>query len=394
MSVLTSPVQLQEGTQSPFAEPPPRLLGKVGSGAPTLICTGGLHGNEPAGVLGLQQVLAALERSTMGMMGTFVAFSGNRRALVEGRRYLEMDLNRSWVRRNLAKVRAAEGHLRAEEEELRELDRELGLALEAAGKQVALMDIHTTSGPGPAFINLDDTLPNRALAMQVPVPLVVGIEEELEGTLTHMLTDLGLPNLGFEAGRHEDPVSVDRAAAAVWLTLESSGVLARGSRPEVAEARRFLSRETGELPRVVEVRYRHAILPEDEFRMLPGYVSLQSITKGEHLAEDRQGAVLSPAEGRILMPLYQRQGDEGFFLVQPIRPTWLRISALVRRWHLERFLHWLPGVRRHPEMPGSFRVDRRYARWGSLELFHLLGFRRIGPKERRVVMTRRPDPPA
>ena len=78
------------------------------------------------------------------------------------------------------------------------------------------------------------------------------------------------------------------------------------------------------------------------------------------------------------MPLYQDQGEEGFFLVDPVRPFWLRLSERVRPWRLERFLHWLPGVRRHPDQEGAFIIDRRIARWEALQVFHLLGFRRRG----------------
>jgi hypothetical protein len=92
------------------------------------------------------------------------------------------------------------------------------------------------------------------------------------------------------------------------------------------------------------------------------------------------------------MPLYQAQGDDGFFLVRRVRPAWLGLSRVLRRLRLERLLPVLPGVRRHPELAGSFLVDRRVARWAALELFHLLGFRRRGPAgERYLVMTRRTE---
>ena len=64
-------------------------------------------------------------------------------------------------------------------------------------------------------------------------------------------------------------------------------------------------------------------------------------------------------------------------------------SAKVRHWHLERFLHLLPGVRRHPELEEHFIVDTRYARWLARELFHLLGFKRRGKATRYLVMARR-----
>ena len=89
------------------------------------------------------------------------------------------------------------------------------------------------------------------------------------------------------------------------------------------------------------------------------------------------------------MPLYQSQGADGFFVIQPIRMLWLKISATVRRLHLERVIHWLPGVERHKEETTRFRIDRRVARWYALELFHLLGFRREQITEHELMMSRR-----
>jgi succinylglutamate desuccinylase len=52
--------------------------------------------------------------------------------------------------------------------------------------------------------------------------------------------------------------------------------------------------------------------------MRPGYVNFQPIQQGEHLANDTTGPVLAPEDGLILMPLYQPQGSDGFFVVQEI----------------------------------------------------------------------------
>ena len=91
------------------------------------------------------------------------------------------------------------------------------------------------------------------------------------------------------------------------------------------------------------------------------------------------------------MPLYQDQGNDGFFIVNEVRPAWLPVSAVVRRLGLERFLHLLPGVERHPNRRQTFIVDRRYALWFARQLFHLLGFRQEGKDGPRLTMTRRRD---
>jgi succinylglutamate desuccinylase len=48
------------------------------------------------------------------------------------------------------------------------------------------------------------------------------------------------------------------------------------------------------------------------------YNNFDPIAKGEVLAYDKNGPIKSPYGGLILMPLYQKQGDDGFFVIQEI----------------------------------------------------------------------------
>ncbi len=353
---------------------------------PTLLVVGGLHGNEPAGLLGLERVLSRLGEVGLAR-GELLGLAGNLEALAVGRRFIDEDLNRIWLRPRLEAFDVTEP-VSIEDRQLRELEREVRAALGRARGEVYALDLHTISGPGPAFVVIDDTLLNRRFANRFPVPLVLGLDEELSGTMAHHLTAEGVIPVGFEAGQHDEAEAAVRAEAAIWIALEAAGLLADGH-AEYAAARTLLENESRGLPVVVEVRYRHAISSEDGFRSRPGLVSFQPVASGDALATDRAGEVRSPFDGMVLMPLYQDQGEEGFFLVDPVNPFWLRLSERVRPWRLERFLHWLPGVRRDPDNEGAFVIDRRIARWEALQFFHLLGFRRRGVAGHRLVMARR-----
>ena len=50
--------------------------------------------------------------------------------------------------------------------------------------------------------------------------------------------------------------------------------------------------------------------------MKPNITNFQVVKKGELLGYDVNGDVLSPFNGKILMPLYQEQGNEGFYIIQ------------------------------------------------------------------------------
>jgi len=380
------------GPPSSPAVPAERVLGRRidRAAGPRLVCVAGLHGNEPAGVAALERVFAALESLAEPLNGGIVAFAGNLGALAAGRRFLDRDLNRMWRDRVLKRVRGGSVESR-EDQELVELDALLQSSLEEADGRVHLLDLHTTSGSGPAFAVLDDSLPNRRFALAFPVPLVLGLEEELVGTMVFDLSARGVTALAFEGGRHDDPSSIDRCEAAVWLALEAIGALPRALKERADSARQRLRASRGQAPQLVEVRYRHRIVGADRFRMQPGFASFDPIDEGQPLATDRNGVVISPIGGRLLMPLYQPLGDDGFFLARPVPRFWFELSATLRRLRVDRLLGLLPGVRRHSTVADTYIVHRGIARFLVREIFHLLGFRRLDAGPRHFVFTRRPE---
>lgn len=355
----------------------PRVIGRARGedSGPTLVCTGSLHGNEPAAFRALTRVSATLRERRPRLRGEFVALTGNRAALVDARRYLDRDLNRLWTRQLIADLEAATGELPdlVEYREMTELRDEIEAAVARSRGDVHVVDLHTTSADSPPFATIGDTLRNRAFAMRLGVPVVLGLEEHLEGTLLGYADAHGHVTMGFEGGRHDDPNAEERLAACVWMALAASGILAAPREvPEVHRAARLLRAASRGVPRVLEVRYRHPVAPGDGFQMDPGFQGFQPVAAGQRVARDRSGDVRSPATGRILMPLYQVQGDDGFFVMREFRPFWLAVSALLRHLRADAVVHWLPGVRRDPRHPGVLIVDRETARWYALELFHLL----------------------
>ena len=375
----------------PVAE---RVLGRVRGprAGPTLVCVGGIHGNEPAGVIALRRVVPALAPRATRMAGELVALAGNLEALARGRRFVDRDLNRAWTPERVGALRAGvePPGSGVEDREQSALLEALSAAVADARGGVTILDLHTTSGRGGCFSAVADTLENRALALHLPAPLVLGLEELVDGTLLEHAGLAGHRAVTFEAGQHDEPRAVERAEAAVWLTVAAVGLLPESALPELAPARKLLARDSRALPRVLEMRYRHALVEGDGYRMAPGYENFQRIERGEVLGRDARGEVRAPEGGRLLMPLYQEQGSDGFFVVREFRPFWLHVSRLLRRLGADRLVHWLPGVRRDPARPGALVVDRRVARWYALQLFHLLGFRRVREQGDELVVHRRP----
>jgi len=75
----------------------PRVLASAGGTGPgpMLVMTGGLHGNEPAGVLAAERVMKALLSERRPVAGRIVAVAGNLGALEDGVRFRRRDLGRA-----------------------------------------------------------------------------------------------------------------------------------------------------------------------------------------------------------------------------------------------------------------------------------------------------------
>ncbi len=371
---------------------PPRVLGDVRGSArgPSLVVVGGMAGNEPAGVLAGARVAAALQELRSQLRGRAVFLAGNRQALAVGLRYVRRDLNRSWSPAQLERLASlSERELGDEEQEQVELARTLREVERAQRGPLILIDLHTTSAPSPPFVCFGDTLRNRRLALSLPTTAILGLEEVVEGALVSYCTDRGHVGISIESGQHRDPEAVERHVSAIWLLLVAAGCLPAQAVPDLAQHRQRLARASADQPRVVEIRYRHAVTPGDGFELLPGFRSFDPISPGQILGNTAQGPLRAPEAGLMLMPRYQAQGEDGYFLVREVRPFWLELSAWLRRAGVPRVLPYLPGVERDRAAPGQLVVDPRVAFTHVAEVMHLCGYRRRRSPETRPVFTRR-----
>ena len=356
---------------------------------PTLLILGGIHGNEPAGVRAANRVLPRLKEQRAQLCGEVVLLRGNTRALEQNVRYVDADLNRQWTHDSIRK--GEEGNCDPENSELIEQAELLGILREAVQRargDIYFLDLHTTSASGVPFATVGDTLRNRRFALNFPLTIVLGLEEQIDGTLLEYFNNLGAVTMGVEAGQHQAHTSVDHHEAVIWNAVVASGNLRREDVTWLGRSQSLLSRAGGGR-RVVEVRHRHAIAPEDNFQMEPGFRNFQPVRRGQVLATDRTGKITARETGLILLPLYQTLGDDGFFLGREVKRFWLNLSALLRKLKVNHYVHLLPGVRRDPLNENFLIINTRIARILPLQVFHLLGFRRRRWIDEFLVVSRR-----
>lgn len=386
-------MKFNSGQKNPLETTRKRMIGEYTQGkpGPTLICFCGIHGNEPSGVIAFENTYRTLKEMDCQIDGKVIGLAGNLRALKKHQRFIDQDLNRIWSPENMQKIEFGMAEVKtSEDKEQRELLNQLDRAIKEAKNGLFFIDLHTTSSESQPYISINDTLRNRRVALKYPLPVVLGLEEYLEGTILSYINELGHVALGFEAGQHDDPSSVINHEAIIWLSLLNSGCLKSQEAKRVTEHHYgVLSKTIVDGKKVFELLHRHWVEPEDQFVMKPGYVNFQSIENGEVLGQDRSGAIRSTKNGRIFMPLYQSQGNDGFFIARKIRWFWLRVSAILRLTRFHRFLHLLPGVGKYNQLNHTLTVNTQWARWFVIDFFHLMGFRRNRIIGKRIIFIKR-----
>ncbi len=291
---------------------------------PLLFVFGSIHGNEPAGTKAIELFLKMVEVEPITNVdfkfkGKVVGVRGNVRAGLRGLRYLKKDLNRQWTSANINRIAATPDHSKDEEDfEVAEILHVVKADIKQyKPDQIVILDLHSTSAQGIFVIPAEDPESENAAA-KLQVPVVKGLLRNIQGTTLHYFVseNLGIPTMGicFEAGQHLDPLSVNRSIAVIVNLVSYLGCI--DEKFVENQHNQILRNYSAGLPVVTELIYRHPITEADQFVMQPGFVNFQKIEKGLHLANDKSGPIYSDCDGFILMPLYQKQGVDGFFLVK------------------------------------------------------------------------------
>lgn len=313
-----------------------RLIGIYDEGrpGPLFICFGALHGNETAGIKAIALMLKMLEvehitNPEFEFRGRFVGLVGNLAAAKSGQRYIKKDLNRQWSIEKIQGLAASDPTtLEAEDLEMYELEKLVTSIIRSyQSERTVILDLHTTSAEEGIFT----IVPNHPLAirfaMGIKAPVVLGFLEGLAGTTLHYFTSENFPgettSICFESGNHNDPLSVNRSIAAITNCLR----YADNVDEKHIESRHIhiLEDFSKSLPHITQLVYRHGISPEDQFVMEPGFVNFSPVVKGQLLAHDCHGPIFAKHDGYVLMPMYQKQGEDGFFIVADVMPDMINL---------------------------------------------------------------------
>ncbi|WP_420321504.1 succinylglutamate desuccinylase/aspartoacylase family protein [Flagellimonas sp.] len=367
-----------------------RIIGhlKGGDNGPTVVFFAGIHGNERAGVLALEHIVQELEQQQEHIKGEIFAIAGNLQALDKKVRFQTEDLNRIWIPKKIQSIQSKNGECNEEEKELLHLYELLFDILEKGDAPFYFIDLHTTSSDTIPFLVLNDSLLNRKFASNYPLPIILGIEEYLEGALLSYINDMGYVSLGYEGGQHDDPKAVDNCMDFIRYTLHIADAVGFNTYKEYFLKNESLGKGSSP-PMFYEIYYQYHIKPKSDFKMLPGFANFQQIPKGVAIAECTGTVMHTNRKRQIFMPLYQNQGNEGFYFIRPIPKVLLWLSKGLRRFKVEHLLVRLPGISWKVKQKGTLMVNQKVARFMAKSFFHLLGYRaRQFDSEHLVVKSR------
>ena len=306
-----------------------RIIGSYDKGneGPLLIIFGAMHGNEPAGVDAINYLLKMLEvepirNKSFNFRGKILGLIGNLQAFKVDQRYLHKDLNRQWKIENVNTILASHSDfLESEDLEMYQLVHLIRKEVENYKPQeLIVLDLHTTSSFGGIFTIPSYSDKSFKLAKQMHAPVVKGFLEGIFGTTLHYFNsdnfNVETTALTFESGQHREDLAVNRAIAAMINLMRTLNMVDEDAVESYHDE--LLINYSKSLPKVCELVCRHPITPEDHFEMLPNFENFQPVEENQQLAIDKNGPILAPQSSRILMPLYQSKGEDGFFLIKEL----------------------------------------------------------------------------
>ena len=294
---------------------------------PLLIVFGGMHGNEPAGIKAIEMmaqmlVVEPITNPDFEYNGTFLGIIGNLQAYRKSQRFIKQDLNRSFTKENLKIVESSlESELKDELLEIKQILKVVRQTIdEVKPERVIVLDLHTTSSFGGIFTITPDDPESLRIAVELHAPVIKGMLNGIKGSTLHYFTrenfDIEMIPVTFESGQHNEDLSINRAIAAITNCMRTIGSVS----PEHVENQhdKLLIEHSKDLPKVSELISKHNISEGDNFTMHPNYKNFQRIQSGEIIAEDKEGPIEAPEDALLLMPLYQTQGEDGFFLIKKL----------------------------------------------------------------------------
>ncbi len=288
---------------------------------PKVIILGGMHGNESSGIEAIEHTLQLLKKNQQVIKkGSIYFLKGNIAALQKGERFLDKDLNRLWKKSYILDEKNNISEIR----ELKELHHLIVEKIcQNNFEDCYFMDLHTFSAQSGIFCIPSGNKKSLDLAASFQIPFIEKLAESLPGTAITYLGNQGVTGVVLEGGTHQTQQATENLSAGILHMLATIGVI-DSNWNEVQKAQVRLQNEGKKYPYHLELSYRHQLENSSVFKMKEGYYNFKRIEQNEILAQEKNKNVSSPTNGFMLMPLYQKKGSDGFFIVKEIKDIYTK----------------------------------------------------------------------
>ena len=299
-----------------------RLIGDIGKTdkGKLILCIGAIHGNELSGVLALERVFNYLNKNQIMLNGRLVGLRGNLQAIERGQRFIDRDLNRVWSDKIL-QTALKKPYLFAEYAELKQLFEAFQKVGFADYPDRVFLDLHTTSAENGTFTMVEEMESTAYMANRLHAPVILGLHNGLLNTNVPYMHMHGFKAMAFEAGKIGSHQAIDNQELTIWQVLHLNGFIEWEQVPDNIQNYTLLLDQNAHLPQILKLDYCHKIKPGDNFNMQPGYKNFDQVKIGDLLATDINGEIRAISDGFMLMPLYQKEGNDGFFLVSEVKES-------------------------------------------------------------------------
>jgi len=277
----------------------------------TMIFVAAVHGNEKSGVTALNKFFTEIKKNQTKIQGTVIGLVGNLSALNENKRYITQDMNRLWTPKTIESKTQ-----NSDKTELKIIKNYIDKIISLKKKKnICIVDLHNTSSTNGVFTIVNNNK-EKNVATCLNIPIISNLFNKIKGSLVEYYNSKNVTSIVFEGGSIGDPASIKNHEAGIWKILEKQKLIHPEAIPKrvkgnINKMTAFAKKTNG----TYKVKYIHKIQPHDDFLMHPNMHNFQKIQKGEIIADDKSGPIKSPLSGHLLMPLYQEQGKEGFYIV-------------------------------------------------------------------------------
>lgn len=270
-------------------------------GDPTLLFIGATHGNEPSGVKAIVQIHKELIKNKSQLKkGRIIFILGNPKAYLEDKRYIDQDLNRSFI--DNTKVINYESS-RA---------RELKNFFRSEKNIVSGLDIHSVSKGDDQLIVYNKTLKKCFELARICSPISNHLsyhKDHIPGLLVDALNKTGTHAIALECGNNIGKYSKKVAAYHIYKMCDSFKIF--DGKNQIKKLEKYVDSSEN----IYQYETIGPIIPKDNFKFTQDFATGSKIKKDQTFARTSNKEIIAKTDCYIVMPakrINEKDADAGF----------------------------------------------------------------------------------